>query len=177
MAFLAMPMAMALTAAGTAVSALGTIAGGNAAEAAGKNQQAVYNYQAKQQEQSAQESRAAGQRASFEKQREQRFIQSKLQARSAADGGGATDPTVLGLVGDIGARGEYESLMEMYKGENRARGLEDSAQASRMSGEAALYEGKAKKSAGTLSALGTIIGGAGSMFNIYNRQPTGYRYG
>jgi hypothetical protein len=167
---------MALTGASAAISALGTIAGGNAAEAAGKAANASAQFQAKQQEMAALESRATAQRAQFEKQRETQLVQSKLQARAASSGGGADDPTVLGLVGDIGARGEYESLMEMYKGENRARGLEDAAMSSRMSGEAALAEGQAKRKAASLSALGTIIGGAGSMFNIYNKQPL-YRSG
>lgn len=173
----ATPAAMILTGAGAAVSALGTIAGGNAAEAAGEASNASYQFKAKQEEMAAQESRASAQRQQFERQRQTRLVQSRLQASAAASGGGADDPTILGLVGDIGARGEYESLMEMYKGENRARGLEDTATASRMSGAAALAEGKAKRSASQLSALGTIIGGAGSMFNIYNKQPSNVRYG
>lgn len=166
-----------LTGAGAAVSALGTIAGGNAAEAAGKAANASAQFTAKQQEIAAGEARASAQRAHFEKQRETRLVLSTLQARAASSGGGADDPTIVGLVGDIGARGEYESLMEMYKGENRARGLEDAAISSRLTGEASLAEGRSKRKAASLSALGTIIGGAGSMYNVYNKQPSYARYG
>ena len=120
----------------------------------------------------ADESRAAAQRTMLEKRRESRFLQSKLQARAAASGGGADDPGVLDLTGDIAQRGEYDALMEMYRGENRARGLEDQATGSRMSGSAALYEGEAKKSASRLSAMGTIIGGASSMYGQYNKLPS-----
>jgi hypothetical protein len=161
--------ALALTAAGTAVSAAGTIAGGKAAADAGARAKEGYDFKALQEEQAAQESRAVGQRAALEKRREARFLTSKLQARAAASGGAADDPGVIDLAGDIAERGEYDALMEMFKGENRARGLEDSATGSRMTGEAAYAEGQAKRDAAELSAMGTIISGAGSMFRQYNK--------
>lgn len=161
--------AIGLTAASTAVSAAGTIAGGDAALAAGQSTQQAYEYRAKQEEQAAQESRASAQRVALDKQRQGRLLLSTLQARAAAGGGGAADPTILNLGGDIAGRSEYDALLEMYKGENRARGLEDSATASRMSGDAALAEGEAKRKASQLSAIGTIIGGAGSMFGTYSK--------
>jgi hypothetical protein len=58
----------------------------------------------------------------------------------------------------------------MFKGENRARGYEDQAKAT-------LFEGDSKKSASQLSALGTIIGGAGSMYGQYNKLPPRVAYG
>jgi hypothetical protein len=154
---------MALTAAGTAASAFGTLAGGKASQQSGLFAQQAAEFRAQQEQMAAQESRASAQRSAFDKQRETRLLQSKLQARAAASGGGADDPTILGLAGDIAARGEYESFLDLFKGENRARGLEDSAMASRMSGLAARYEGDARRRAANLSAAGTIIGGLGSM--------------
>lgn len=164
---------MALTAGGTALSAMGTIAGGSAAAQAGQYAQRSAEFTAQQQEQAAKEARAVGQRSAFEKRREGELLNSKLQARAAASGGGASDPTVLDLSGDIAQRGEYDALTEMFKGESRARGLLDGAEASRMQGAAALYEGQAKRRASHLSAAGTIIGGAGSMFNQYRGAPKG----
>lgn len=164
---------MALTAAGTAVSAAGTLAAGRAAQDAGmRGQQAAY-FEAAQQEQQAQESRAAAQRGALEKRREGRLLLSKLQARAAASGGGADDPTVLDLGGDIAQRSEYDALFEMYRGENRARGLEDQAMGSRMTGDARRAEGEAKKRAAKLSAIGTIIGGASSMAGTYGGSKAG----
>lgn len=163
--------ALALTAAGTAVTAAGTIAGGNAAADAGSRAQQALEFRAKQEDQAAQESRAISQRGALEKRREGTLLTSKLQARAAAGGGGADDPGVLNLAGDIAQRSEYDALFEMFKGENRARGLEDTAVGSRMSGDAALAEGRAKQSAAKLSAIGTIIGGAGSMYRSYNKLP------
>ena len=167
----------ALTVAGGALSAGGTLIGGAASAAAGESAQKANYFKATQEEMAAQESRAASQRASLDKQRETGLLQSKLQARAAASGGGASDPGVLDLAGDIAGRGEYESLLEMYKGENRARGLEDAAMGSRMTGDAALAEGKAKQSASYLSAAGTIVGSAGSAYRTYNKIPDPTRYG
>lgn len=162
---------MALTAAGAATSAAGTIAGGRAAADAGARTQQAMEFRAKQEEQAAQESRAVAQRSALEARRKGVLLNSKLVARAAAGGGGVDDPTVLNLAGDIAARSEYDALFDMARGENKARGLEDSAMGSRLTGEAALAEGRAKQKAATLSAIGTIIGGAGSMFGQYNKIP------
>jgi hypothetical protein len=59
----------------------------------------------------------------------------------------------------------------MFKGENRARGLEDQAFGDRMTGDAYRAEGEAKKSASKLSAIGTILGGASSIFGQFNKTP------
>jgi hypothetical protein len=147
--------------------------GGNAAASAGKSQQDAAYFKAAQEEQAAQESRAAAQRTALEKDRQSRLLQSTLQANAAASGGGAADPTIIGLGQDIAGRGEYQSLMDLYTGENRARGLEDQATGSRMSGDAALAEGKAKQSASYLSAAGTLIGSAGSAYKTYKTPAYG----
>lgn len=163
-----MPAMIGMTLASTALSAASTIAGGNAAAQQGQMQQVQYNYRADQQEQAANEARAASQRQAFERRHEAELLGSKLQARAAASGGGATDATVLDLGGDIAGRGELAALTEMYKGENRARGLEMQAEADRYSGEMALIEGQAKKKASRLAAAGTIVGGMGSAFKTYH---------
>lgn len=162
---------------GGAVSAAGTIAGGSAAASAGQSQQQAQYFKAAQEDQAAQESRASSQRDSLEKGRQTQLVLSKLQAGAAAGGGGADDPGVLTLAGNIAGRGEYESLMDMFKGENRARGLEDSAIGTRLTGDAQKAEGDAKKSASYLSAAGTLIGSAGSAYRTYNKLPDKVAYG
>lgn len=161
----------ALTVAGGALSAGGTLIGGAAAADAGASAQSAQYFKAAQEDQAAQESRASSQRDSLETGRKTKLALSTLQARSAAGGGAADDPGVLNLAGDISGRGEYQSLLDMYKGENRARGLEDTAIGSRLTGDAAKAEGDAKQSASYLSAAGTIIGTAGSAYKTYNRIP------
>lgn len=159
------------TVAGGALSAGGTIIGGQAAAAAGEAGQQAKNFEATQLDQAAQESRAASQRTALEDRRKSRLLASTLQARAAASGGGADDQTVVGLGRDIAGRGEYEALTSMYTGENRARGLQDQAVGARMTGEALRAEGRAKRNASYLSAAGTIVGSAGSAYGTYNKVP------
>jgi hypothetical protein len=165
-----------LQAAGTAVSAMGTIAGGKAAQQAGQAGAQGKVFEAKQLEQAAMESRASQQRVAMERRREGTLLNSKLQARAAASGGGASDPTIVNLAEGIAGRSEYGALLEMYKGENRARGLEDQAVGSRMTADALIREGEMKNKAAKMSAIGTIIGGAGSMFNTASggQRPVSY---
>lgn len=166
------PMTLtALTVAGGALSAGGTLIGGAAAAQAGDSARGAQYFKATQEDMAAQESRAASQREALDKGRQTTLVLSKLQANAAAGGGGASDPGVLTLAGDIAGRGEYESLLDMFKGENRARGLEDQAVGSRLTGDAAKAEGEAKKSASYLSAAGTLIGSAGSAYRTYNKIP------
>jgi hypothetical protein len=159
-----------LSAGATAANAASTIAGGRIQQQAGRFAQQQKDLEALQQEQAAQESRATAQRSAFEKQREGRLLQSRLQAKAAASGGGADDPTILGLAGDIAGRSALQALMEMASGENRARNLEDNAAAARMRGFTARAEGDARRSNANLSALGTILGGGASIFRRYKRD-------
>lgn len=153
MAEIAALVSIGTTIATTAISAASTIAGGNAAYENSK-------YVAGQYKRNAQQERAASQRSALETRKNARLAQSTLQARAAASGGGADDPTVLGLSSDIAERGEYQSLMEMFTGESRARGLMDAAASTRA-------EGKFARNASRMKALGTIIGGAGSAFGQF----------
>ena len=155
---------------GSAISAKGTLMGGKAAAIAGANAKAASEFTALGQEQQAGAARSAAQVAAQERRRQTGLALSTLRARAAADGGSATDTGVLDLAGGIGERSEFASLLELAKGENTARGQEDAARATRMQGEAALWEGMQKRNASRLSALGTIIGGAGSAFRTFNTK-------
>ncbi len=157
-------MGQILGIAGSAVSAMGTLAGGAAANQAGQAQAGALEFKAQQQEQQGAEARAAGGRQALEKRKEGRFAMSTMIARAAASGGGATDPTVLSIGKQLAGSAEYNALTETYKGENRARGYEDEAMASRMGAQAALAQGKAAQTASYFSAAGTLIGGIGSAF-------------
>jgi hypothetical protein len=159
-----------LMAAGTAISAGGTLIGGfmgaDAQEEAGRLQEAAANFEAQQLQMAAAESRATAQRQMFERQRLTKLALGTLQTRAAAGGGKATDENVLSLTSEIAGRGEYQALAELYTGENRARGLEDSAAAKRYEGKARAYGAEraanAARIGSVLSAGGTILSGTGS---------------
>lgn len=132
---------------GTGVTAAGTLA-------AGANAKASANSQAAQMDQQATQARASSQRTMMEHQRRTGLVQSQLQARAAASGAGAQDETVIKLGSDIAGRGEEQALMDLYNGENTARGLEDAARAKRASGKAAQQGSYLSAAGSTLSGLG-----------------------
>lgn len=162
-----LPLAIVTSLAGTAISASGTIASGKAAKDAGIRSMQAQEFKAAQYEQAAQESRASAQRAALERRRDVKLAESTLQARAASSGGGADDPTIVQLGENIAGRGEYQALGEMFRGENRARGLLDEATGARFTGEAELAAGKAKQQASEYSAAGTILSGVGTLFGKY----------
>ena len=143
------------------------------AYAEGENAMAAADYKATQLRQQAQEARAAQQRAALETQRKGDLTLSTLRARAAAGGGGAADGSVLKLAGDIAGRTEYQSLIDMYKGENAARGLEGAADAAIYGGKVA-KQGAAFKAAGYgYQTAGTIAQSQGSMAQQFGSLVSG----
>lgn len=178
---------MALTAAGTAGTA-GAAAAGTAAAAAGTAGAAssmlstaltagtilqgagqVFgaiggkrsaDFEADQMKAQAGQERASSQRQAGEDRRQKRMVQSRLTAMAAASGGGASDPTVVDIAGDLETEGEYRALSSLWEGEERARGLEAGAASRKM-------EGKQKLMGGLTGAAGTILSGSESLFDRF----------
>lgn len=152
---------VASSVAGTAMSAMGTIAAGNAAAAEGEAARQAAEYKAKQQEVQAGQERAAAQRDAIEERRQGRLAMSRGLALSAA-GGGAADPTVVNLMGDLEAESEYRALAAIYGGEDRARNLEAGRDLSRYEGEMAYAAGKARQKNARTTAVGQVSSGLAS---------------
>jgi hypothetical protein len=197
-------IAMIAAIAGTAVGAAGTIAAGqHASSAAAAEQQRLVRegaarktsleFEAKQLDVQAKNERAFAQREMFEKRRTKDIALSTLQARSAASGFSATDPTTLSLADEISRYGTLQEQMAMFGGESRANDLQLGAAGRRFSGESAMQsaiaqgeaakaEGRAKRNASYFSAAGTILGGLSSMAGKFptggsGGAPSGGRYG
>ena len=130
-----------LSAIGTVIGAAGSIASGVAAK---RNA----DFEAAQLEAKGKEEFAAAQRDAEAKRREGALITSRQQALAAASGGGADDPTIVKLMTDTVAEAEFNASTAMYGGEQRKRGLFDSAKGRRMEGRASL--------------LGSVFDGLGS---------------
>jgi hypothetical protein len=159
-------LAAIATVVGAGISAAGTIAAGQA-------QQQAANYEAAQLDVQAKDERAAAQAQALDERRHQRLALSALQARSAASGFTATDPTTLKLAGDIASYGEYRAQAAQYAGNSRAAGLNAQATGARLSGQAA-------RIGSYYDAASTIVGGIGGMADTYAKyaQPkSGYYYG
>lgn len=163
--------------AGTAQSAKTARQAGALAQAGaleeGRAAVASADYRATQLRQQAQEARASQQRMALETQRKGDLVQSTLRARAAAGGGGATDNTVLNLGRQIAGRTEYESLLDMYKGENAAIGLEDAANAAIYQGKVAERGAQYKAAGYGYQTQGTLAQSAGSMAQQFGSLVSG----
>ena len=148
-----MAAVVALSVAGTAVSAVGTIARGQAEARAAA-------YRAKALEINAKEERAAAQHQAMEEDRQTRYALSKVQAQSAGSGFGADDTSVQNLSGDIARYGSLKAQMAQYGGDSRAEGLRAQANATRLSGDAAL-------TGAYYGAAGSLLSGFSSLYSKY----------
>lgn len=141
-----------MMAASAAVSVIGQ-------QSAAKAQQAGLDYQAKQQEAAAGQTRASGQRESMEQRRQATLAQSRVQALA---GGGGSDESILNLTGNIAGEGEYNALSALYESEESALGREAQATGLRM-------EGKSVRRAANWKSASTVLSTASSMFGNYGK--------
>ena len=162
--------AIGLTVAGGAASAAGTLAGGNYAAQAGRMAQAAEAYKATQLRQNAGLAIAGAQRQMMDTQDRTRLAISSSTARAAASGVDAGVGSPATNVGELAKRGSYLSLMDLWKGQAQASGLENEATAALYTGEMERMEGEEKQQASRLAAAGTLAGSAGSSLGTYGKM-------
>lgn len=164
-----MGASMAMSAVGTGISAAGTIAAGGAAETAGRMKQAAANAQADQETYNAAGELAAAQRRMLDTRLKTNLTQGTLTAKAAGSGFDVSTGSMLEDAGQIGQRGEYQALMDVFQGKNAMTGSLNKAAALRSGGVADAWAGGQAKDASYLAAAGTIAGGAGSMMKTYGQ--------
>lgn len=159
----ATPLLGGLFTLGEAFSVGGTILGAFTSAAgarqAGRADNTLAVYQAKQAEQQAGQERAAAQRQAMEERRRARLAQSRAIAVGAASGAG-TGGNVLDILGDLNTEGEYRAQSALFTGEEKARGYEMSASAKRYEGAQSVANAKAK-------STGYLVGGGMSLLEKY----------
>lgn len=138
-----------------------TIFSANAARQEGKQRQQAANYEAAQLEQNAGQQQAAAQREAAEERKRAQLAQSRALALAAASGAGASDPTVVDIIGDLAQEGSYRSMMQLYQGEDNARLLRQQAATKRYGGEIA-------RQAGKTNAIASILKGGSSLMSKYS---------
>lgn len=116
---------------GAGIQAGGQIAGGMAAKKAGA-------FEAAQYQQKAAEERAVASRAAYEKRQERDRLISRQVAVAAAGGAGVNNASIMDIIGDTAARGQYLIDTEIAGGESRARGMMDRGAAAKAKGQNAL---------------------------------------
>lgn len=166
--------------AGSGMSAYGTLAAGKEREQAlleqGRTQRESSEYQAAQLEVEANNELATSQQEMLQFRRQKKLALSSLQARSAASGFTATDPTSLAIAEDIEKHGTMQERIALYRGISKSQNLKDQAHATRYSGQsferAKIKEGKAARKASYYGAGSTILGGISSFAGKYGK-PSG----
>lgn len=153
---------MAATAAGGAISAASTLAGGDASLTAAQ-------LRAQQLRENAGQAIASSQRQMFDTQDKTRRAISTVTARAAASGAAPDVGSPLENAGQIEKRGSYHALMDMFNGQSEATGLANQAKGVRYTGDLAEIEGKQKKIASRYAAAATLAGTAGSMGSTYGK--------
>jgi hypothetical protein len=157
---------------GSAVSTIGQLSAGSAQREASERQAALDRILGLREAQSlriaADTSQAAGQQNALQKGFQLTEIQSKARAAAASSGGGADDPSVLNTQAMIGHVGEWQKAMDVFEGENRARGLRYKATLAEIGGQnqAAddIFQGQVAQSNAQGAAFGSILGGLAKSF-------------
>ena len=139
---------------------LGTVLSGVGDLWAGNEAKKFSDDEARQIRARASARRAEGGAAAADERRQARLAVSRAQAVAAAGGGSVDDPTVVNLMGDLHAEGEYRALGRIYEAETEAGGLEDIARLREK-------EGKAQKKAGILSAVSSALTGVETLRSKY----------
>lgn len=112
--------------------------------------QRAAQFQAAQLRQNANAALAASQRDAYDVDLQTKMITSRALAVAAASGGGASDPTVLNIMAQDAARGAYLKSMALYNGQDKARQLQEQA-------DAAEYEGKLTKRNSMIEGVGDFV--------------------
>ena len=129
----------------------------------GQASQAMADFEAKQLLMNANKAKAVAQRDAAEEVRQSELVQSRILAVAAASGGGASDPTVMRLIGKQAGEGAYRAALAIYKGDDKAQQLELAAKARK-------YEGDLAASQGMSKAIGAIAGAGVSLYQKYGQS-------
>jgi hypothetical protein len=162
----------ALTGAGGLVSAFSSLVGGNAAKSIGQAKQQEADFEATQLAQNATSDVAAAQRTAQDVKLKAQLLQSSARAGAAAGGINAGTGSALTNQAEIGTRGEYEAMLDMWGGENKATGDLNEAAALRFSGDVSAMEGEEELQASDLQAFSSLGSAGAKMLGTAARIPT-----
>ncbi len=111
--------------------------------------------------------------------RQNRFLQSKILAMSAAGGGSATtNKNIADLLSKTAGEGEYSALNSIYEGSSRGDQLRNEAIGLYNKAAITRFEGKQAKKASQIAMASSILGGGAKGTEFYskynNPAPTDY---
>ena len=156
-----------LTVAATAFQTIGALQTAEAQDDLGKHAQRIAQRDKEAAFQQAGQERALSQRDAIKERQQGEFVSSRVQALSAASGGGALDPTIINILAGVQQTEDFNAAMALATGESRARALEfGGTQAlARGEGEQTAFENAARAS--RFQAAGSLLEGGSSLFAKY----------
>lgn len=137
------------------------MAKGYGAYQTGKRQSTELKFEAEQFRINANQAKAASQRDAEEETRQAALVQSRILAVAAASGAGASDPTVVRLIGKQAGEGAYRAALAIYRGDEQARQNMNAANARE-------YEAKAAVAAGKTRAFASLVGTGASLYQRFS---------
>ncbi|MAL99407.1 MAG: hypothetical protein CL583_13270 [Alteromonadaceae bacterium] len=164
------PVSLTLMAAGTAMSAYGSVAQGAQAEQAGKDNRDAAYAEAEYREQQAEQEVAVASVNNARIAKRMKEILSTGQAKAAAGGGSSQDATSVAFAAENARTSILDMMREMASAEGRAKQIEYGADVTRREGDMAYAEGKAAKRASYISAGATILQGASSWYDKFGNN-------
>jgi hypothetical protein len=162
----------ALSAVGSGLSAMGTLAGGANAAAMGRMQQQAADFQATQDTMNSASEIAAAGRRSQDTLLKANLTRSTAVANAAAGGVTTTAGSALTNQAQIASRGQYAAALDMWNGQNAASGDLNKAAAAHYSGLLDEIGGEMQQKASEFTAFGTLASGGASAYKIYGMQQT-----
>lgn len=163
-----MDMSGYVSAGGTLLSSYGKFSEGNAILQRGEEENAAAQYSAIQMRQNAGQAQASAQRSAESQGVNTQLMLSHGLAAAAAGGGGATDPTVVNLMARVAGEGAYRQAVALYQGNDKARTLNMQADATEYSGQVALENAKATRTASGIGAVTSLLKGGTSLYSKYS---------
>jgi len=96
-----------------------------------------------------------------EGKRDKEYMESRAIALAAAQGGGVDDVSMVNLIGDLNAEGEYRILSKLYTGMGEAQGMQFASEQAMRAGDVAMDRG-------TLRAATTVLSKYGSYGSMWS---------
>lgn len=177
MAGLSDMLAPALQIGATILSSGSQFARGAAARTIGARRKAASEFEAKQLEQEAEQSRGVGMRAAQDEVQKAELVQSAALARAAASGAGASDPTVISILARTAGEGAYRQAVALYQGEAQARFDLMRATAARMEGDIAESDAGSAQKFANMAGLSTALTGGAQALTMYDKYWAGPKSG
>lgn len=158
----------------TILSAGSQVAKANAMRSIAARRKTALEFEAAQQEISAQESSGVAMRAAQDEILRARTVNSTALAKAAASGAGASDPTVMAVLSRTAGEGAYRSAVAMYAGESQARLDRMRAAALRYQGDVGVADAEVAADFQLQTGLpATLLSGGTKLLSMFDKYWSG----